>query len=113
VELDAVGRTKQVNSGIVYIAHPFADDSSGNAVRVRGIARPLAEEGLLPLAPHIYLPQFLSEATERDLALRLCLRLVALCDELRIRGPEITEGMRLEIAQAERLGIPVVRGEER
>jgi hypothetical protein len=38
---------------------------------------------------------------------------VALCDELRIRGPEITEGMRLEIAQAERLGIPVVRGEER
>jgi hypothetical protein len=34
--------------------------------------------------------------------------MVALSDEVRVYG-EPSEGMRLEIAEAERLGIPVVR----
>jgi hypothetical protein len=58
-------------------------------------------------------PTFLDESTERDVAMRLCLRLVSLSDEVRVYGPEISEGMRLEIAEAERLGIPVLRGDRR
>ena len=67
-------------------------------------------EGYLPIAPQIYLPEFIDEATERDLALKLCLALVTLSGEVRVYGKP-TEGMRLEIAEAHRLGIPVVNGE--
>jgi len=55
-------------------------------------------------------PQFLDETTERDLALQLCLRLVALADEVRVYG-DVTAGMRLEIDEAHGLGIPVVPGQ--
>jgi hypothetical protein len=68
-------------------------------------------EGHLPLPPQLFVPGFIDEATERDLALGLCLKLVALADEVRVYG-ELTDGMRLEIAEANRLGIPVVEVEE-
>lgn len=64
----------------------------------------------MPLAPQLFLPQFVDEESERDLALSLCLRLVSRADELWAFG-DPTEGMRLEIAEAERLGIPMVRRE--
>ncbi len=94
---------------VAFISHPYRDDPDRNIARVVDIARRLALEGLLPIAPQIYLPRFIDEATERDLALRLCLALVALSDEVRVYG-QPTEGMRLEIAEARRLGIPVVDG---
>ncbi len=54
--------------------------------------------------------RFVDETTERDLALRLCLALVALSDEVRVYR-EPSEGMRFEITEARRLGVPVVNGE--
>ena len=95
----------------VYIAHPFGSDPSGNVDRVRVVAHRVALKEQLPLAPQPYLPEFLSDKRERDLALRMCLRLVGFADELRVYG-EPTEGMRLEIAEAKRLGIPVVNVEK-
>ena len=92
---------------VVFISHLFSDDPEKNGQRVVGIVRQLTEEGHLALAPQIYLPQFIDEKTERPLALRICLELVGLADEVRVYG-ELSEGMRLEIAEAERLGIPVV-----
>lgn len=92
-----------------FISHPFAANPEENTKRVARIARTLAHDGVLPLAPQIYLPQFIDEVTERDLALRLCLELVALSDEVRVFG-EPSAGMRLEIAEAWRLGVPVVDG---
>jgi hypothetical protein len=100
------------SAGVVFVSHSFAFDPAANGRRVTRICRTLTLAGHLPLAPQIYLPQFISEATERDLALRLCLRLVALADEVRVYG-EPSAGMIEEIAEAERLGIPVVLGEER
>jgi len=96
----------------VFVCHPFAGDSAGNAAAVRRIACRIALQGHVPIAPQIYLPQFIDEATERDLALTICLAMLALCDALQVYG-EPTEGMRLEIAEARRLGIPIVDGESR
>jgi hypothetical protein len=93
----------------VFISHAYASDPTRNAIRVVKISRALARSGALPVAPQIYLPQFVDETTERDLALRLCLGLVALSNEVRVYG-EPSAGMRLEIAEAYRLGIPVVDG---
>ena len=95
---------------VVYICHPFRSDWVANAVRVRDICRQFAHRRCLPLAPQIFLPHFLDEATERDRVMSLCLRLVALVDEVHVYGKP-TKGMRLEIAEARRLGIPVVAGD--
>jgi hypothetical protein len=91
---------------LVYICHAFRADPAGNAERVRRICEQLKHH-CVPLAPHLLLPGFIDEATERDLALQHCMRLVAACDEVRVYGAP-THGMQLEIAEASRLGVPVV-----
>ena len=91
---------------IAYICHPFRSDPAGNAERVRRICERL-KGSCVPLAPHLLLPAYFDEATERDMALRHCLRLVAACDEVRVYGKP-TAGMQLEIAEARRLGVPLV-----
>lgn len=102
IEPGATGRPETV-----YICHSFGSDPHGNADRVRKICRWFARQGYLPLAPHIYLPQFLDEATEREKTMDLCRRLIALADELLVFG-EPTAGMKMEIEEAERMGVPVV-----
>ena len=94
-------------SAVVYVCHPFRADQTEAREAVRLICRRLVSDGHLPLAPQLFLPEFLSEATERDLAMSLCLDLVSLATEVRVYG-EPTEGMQLEIAEAERLKILVV-----
>jgi hypothetical protein len=91
----------------VYVCHPFSGDPEGNARAVRVICRKLVESGHLPIAPHIYLPAFVDERTERELSLALCLELVAACDELHVFGESVTAGMLREIYRAQALGIPV------
>jgi hypothetical protein len=94
----------------VFLSHPFSSAPKRNARVVAELASALAHAGLLPLAPQIYLPQFIDEAAERDLALKLCLALVALSDEVRVYG-QVSAGMRLEIDEARRQGITVLDGE--
>ena len=66
--------------------------------------------GVMPLAPHLYFPQFLSDSDpeEREMGMQLGLEWLESCDELWIIGRRITEGMEREIDVAEDLGIPVV-----
>jgi len=92
---------------VLYICHPFGSDPQGNAERVRKICRWFAQQGYLPLAPQIYLPQFLDEASEREVAMGVCRRLIGLADELLVFG-EPTAGMLMEMEEAERLDVPVV-----
>ena len=94
----------------VFISHPFSRDPRRSICVVARIARAVALSGDLPLAPHLLLPAFIHEGTERPLALRLSMALVALCEEVRVYGG-LSEGVNLEVAQAHRLGIPVVDGE--
>jgi len=91
----------------VYVCHPFGGDPEGNARKVTVLCRSLVDGGHLPIAPHLYLPAFVDESSERGLAIALCLELVAVCDELRVYGGVVTGGMRREIDRAEALGIPV------
>jgi hypothetical protein len=52
----------------------------------------------------------MDERRERDRVLKFCLSLLAKADELRV-FERVSEGMRLEIDEARRLGIPVVKGD--
>ena len=90
----------------VYVCHPFANDPAGNIERVRAISQFLIDDGALPIAPHLYLPQLVDETTGREQALALCLELLATCDEVRVFGEIVTEGMERELREAKRLGLP-------
>jgi hypothetical protein len=92
---------------VIYVCHPYRSDPKANQTQVAGICRHLVRSGHLPLAPHVYLPAFLDEATERSVAMELCLRLVGLAEEIRVYGKP-SEGMRLEIAEAYRRGLRII-----
>lgn len=94
---------------IIYVCHSFAENPFVNTEMIRRLCRLIATEGFVPLAPQLFLPTFLDEQTERALAMSFCLRLIAVSDELWVYG-DTSGGMRLEIAEARRLGIPVVKG---
>ena len=96
----------------IFISHAYSGDPQTNNSRVSIIARDLVLKGHFPLAPQIYLPHFVDETRERDLALGLCLKLVELANVVRVYG-EPTAGMRVEIAEARRLDIPVVAGDSK
>jgi len=93
----------------IYICHPYGADPVLNASICVALARAIVDEGHQPIVPQIYLSQLIDDETERDLALRLGLDLVTLCDELRVYGDVISSGMAPEIALAEKSNIPVTR----
>ena len=63
---------------VVYICSPLSGDISGNQEKARRYCRFAVDSGYIPLAPHLFFPQFMREDSqaERDLALfaRLGLR---------------------------------------
>ncbi len=92
---------------IVYVCSPYAGDVEGNILRARRCCRYAVDQGYIPLAPHLFLPQFLDERTERDLALFMGLALLSKCAELWVFGETISPGMKLEIRQARKKGKPI------
>ena len=96
-----------LNMPRIFISHSFSSNPETNRSSVARIARRLALEGHLPLAPQLLFPHFIDETTERHLAMKLSLELLALADEVRFFG-RITPGMELEIQEAASLGIPVI-----
>lgn len=85
---------------IVYICSPFAGDMEGNTIKARRYSRFAVDKGALPIAPHLLLPQYMDETTERELAMQMNMVLLAHCLEIWVFGSFISEGMKAEIARA-------------
>lgn len=68
------------------------------------------EFGDRAVAPHAYLPYLLDDHVpeERALALEFGTKLLSMCSRLVVYGERISNGMRGEIADAQKLGIPVL-----
>jgi hypothetical protein len=92
----------------VYVASPYAGDVEYNTSMARQYCRYAISQGVIPLAPHLLLTQFLNDRKpeERALGCSMGLRLLSHCQELWVFGQTISSGMAAEIAEAERLGIP-------
>jgi hypothetical protein len=112
VKLSRQHRVKDDRARRVYVCHPFSDNPEVNIGKVRVICRALAEESVVPIAPHLFVPQLLDEETERDKALKLCLELIELSDEVRVYGGKVTEGMRREMEHADEKRVPIAFMEE-
>lgn len=100
---------KKRDSPIVYICSKYSGDVGHNTMMARRFCRLAVEQGFIPLAPHLFLPQFISEEKERDVALDMDLRFLEVCQELWICGDEISSGMQTEIDEARRAGMTVRR----
>ena len=66
--------------------------------------RQLVDNGHVPIAPHLFFPQFLNEETEREIALEMNKRLIDVCDVLCVFGNEISDGMKFELDYANSIG---------
>lgn len=94
---------------LVYICSPYAGDIESNIRFAKAACRYAAEQGCAPVAVHLMYPQILDDAVpaQRETGIRMGLRVLASCDELWICGSRISHGMSCEIAETERLGIPI------
>ena len=94
---------------LVYICSPYAGDIEANIRFAKDACLYSAEQGCAPVTVHLLYPQILDDAipAQRENGIRMGLRVLASCDELWICGSRFSHGMSCEIAEAERLGIPV------
>ena len=72
-----------------------------NADKARRYSRFAVDTGRIPIAPHLLLPQFLKEESERELAMFMDIAIISKCKELWVFGKPTT-GMLNEIAYAKR-----------
>lgn len=99
-----VGPEKFPFRPLVYICSPYSGDVEGNTKRARTYCRYAVDKGCIPLAPHLYFPQFMDDRSERALALFMDIVLLSKCTELWVFGDTLSEGMQKEIRYAQRKG---------
>ena len=92
---------------IVYICSPYAGDVEKNVAAAQSYSRFAVDKGYIPVAPHLLFPQFLSEETERELAIFMDLVLLGKCEQLWVFGGEVSDGMRREIGRAKQKNMTI------
>lgn len=100
---------------IVYICSPLRGNYAQNERNARLYCREimLRRPDVIPLAPHLYFPQFLHDTvpTERSLGMSAGIELLNLCHELWVFGIENpSEGMRQEMEYAKLHNMPILNG---
>ena len=103
-------KSKRPDRPLIFVCSPYRGETEANIQNARRYCRLVMKQGGIPFAPHLLFTQFLDDAIpkERERGLRMGTQMLGLCDELWVFG-EPSEGMRMEIEQAGRLGIPVRR----
>ena len=91
---------------MVYICSPLSGNITANQRNARRYCRFAVDSGCIPLAPHLYFPQFMDDGNgaERNLALFMDIVLLSKCDQMWVFGNRISKGMSIEIEKAKRKG---------
>ena len=92
---------------LVYICSPYCGDVEVNTENARKYSRFAVDNNAIPFAPHLLLPQYISEETERELAMFMNKVFLSKCTELWVFGDNITAGMEYEIEKAEKHNKPI------
>ena len=88
---------------MVYVCSPYSGDVKRNTANARIYSRFAVAKNTIPFAPHLLLPQYISEEHERGLAMFMNKVFLGKCDELWVFGNSITLGISEEIEQAEKM----------
>lgn len=96
---------------LIYVASPFAGDVERNIEYAKQACRTVMDSGHAFFAPHLLYPAILDDSVpqERQLGTGMGLAMLSRCDELWVFGDRISNGMRAEMQEAERLGVPIRR----
>ena len=93
----------------IFLCSPYAGLVKANTITAELLCREVVRLGHSPFAPHLHYTRFLSDAKERDLGISCGLAWLQVCDEVwAYTANGISPGMALEIAEAHRLGVPVL-----
>ena len=94
---------------IVYIASPYVGNTAVNTAFARAACRLAVEQGDVPVAAHLLYTQILDDSVpkQRELGIKIGIRLLGVCGELWLCGGRISSGMHEELEAVLRLGIPV------
>lgn len=87
---------------LVYICSPYSGDPPGNTKKAIQYSRFAVDQGAIPLAPHLLLPLYMKESTERELARFMDMVFLGRCEELWVFGCDWSDGMKQEIAKAKK-----------
>ena len=93
----------------MFVCSNYRGRVSRNREKARQYARQVVICGYIPVAPHLFYPQFLDDLNpeERLIGINLGIEQLKTCDEMWIFGSQISEGMALEIEKAREYDIPV------
>lgn len=81
---------------IVYIAHPLGiNERNANRAKAAKWVEFAIDMGYVPIADWIIISSVIGEE-RRDEMLEIDKRLISLCDELWLCGPEVSPGMKIE-----------------
>lgn len=107
--IEREAKSKKAFRPVVYICSPLSGDYEKNTENARRYCRFAVDKGCIPIAPHIFFPQFMSDtkAEERNLALFMGTVLLSKCVELWVFGKTISEGMKIEITKAKKKNQPI------
>jgi hypothetical protein len=101
--------TTEKRDDLVYVCSQFAGDAISNIENAQYYATAIWGENKIPVALHLYFPQFTADdnPNERERALQWCEKAVAMCSEIRVFGNYISDGMKREITAAVNAGVPI------
>ena len=92
---------------LVYICSPFSGDEGGNTAKAKKYSRFAVDAGVIPFAPHLLLPLYMKEETERELAMFMNMVFLGRCEEFWVFGNVISEGMQMEIKKAQKKNMKI------
>ena len=99
----------------VFVCSPMKGDVEKNPKLAKFAARVLIGTGYIPIAPHLYFPQFLddNDQYERIKGIKMGVELMKECDRMWIIGTTITNGMEYEINEAKKAKVPALLYDEK
>ena len=88
---------------VVYICSPLSGDAVANQEAARHYCRYAVDAGYVPIAPHLFFPQFMddSDKEERETGIFMGIIMLTKCAELWVFGARVSKGMAQEIRKAE------------
>ena len=90
---------------LIYVCSPYSGDIPNNTIYAQKASRMVVDMGHIPIAPHLLFPQFMSEESERELALKMDLKLIDKCYEVWVFGERMSKGMQMEVDYAVHKGM--------
>ncbi|MDK9581063.1 hypothetical protein QQA45_06090 [Sneathia sanguinegens] len=92
---------------LVYICSLFSGDVKNNVIKAQKYSRYALDEGNIPIAPHLLFPQFMSDKSERKLAMHFNYVLLGKYEEVGVFGDYISSGMTEEIKISEKRNMKI------